>query len=101
MPDVPSLPQSVLQTPQLERLQDMQQRQVTMDSRLAGQQLARRVDERRGQVKDAARIESDPLTDDAENPAGDGRRGDEDPETQPGAIPPGEPDLGTTIDFKA
>ena len=101
MPDVPSLPQSVLQTPQLERMQDLQQRQVTLEQRLTGQQFARRLDVRRGQVKDASRIESDPLTDDGENPAGDGRRGDEAPDEGRKADRPREPDLGGTIDFKA
>ncbi len=101
MSDVRALPQSVLQAPNVERLQDMQQRQASLDQRLVGKQFARKVDERQGKVQDAHRIELDALSGDA-NLGGDrGRQEGEEASEKGEEDPPHEPGLGDTIDLKA
>ncbi len=61
MTDVRGLTQSVLQTTQVDRVQDAQQRQVSVDQRAGAQQFSQRVDQRRSQVNLAERVEHDPL----------------------------------------
>ena len=103
MSDVRGLPQSVLQVSQMDRAQDMQQKQAVVDQRLAGAQFSRKVDEKRQQVQDVQRAESDALDPDggglgSQGRAEDGAEGQAQAESQPA---PHEPDLGSQIDLKA
>lgn len=101
MSDLRALPQSVLQAPQVERLQDAQQRQASLDQRLAGKQFARKVSERRDKVQDVANVELDALSGDA-NMGGDrGRQDGEEVADKHEETPPREPGLGDTIDLQA
>jgi hypothetical protein len=111
MTDVRGLTQSVLQTTQMDRVQDAQQRQVNVDQRLAGQQFSQKVDERRTQVNDAGRVENEALKEfegGAENPDGDTSGSEEAREQEeerqeeaPVKNEPSDPDVGRHIDIKA
>src|SRR5512141_1371090 len=100
MSDIRALPQSVLQAPQLEQIQDQQQRQTSVDQRVAGQQFAERVDQRRDQVTLSQRVESDALSADGGDGGAPDRPLDEEEEEQPSegqparAPDPADPDRG-------
>ena len=113
MTDVRGLTQSVLQTTHMDRVQDAQQRQVSVDQRAAELQFSKKVDARRNQVNLAERVESDPLQQyeggveagggDTDEPQEQATEQDEEsPEAQAPAKPePADPDLGQHIDIKA
>jgi hypothetical protein len=113
MTDVRGLTQSVLQTTQMDRVQDAQQRQVSVDQRAAEQQFSKKVDARRNQVNLAERVESDPLQqyeggveagggETEEAPGQSGEQEEQGAGAQASAKPePADPDLGQHIDIKA
>jgi hypothetical protein len=110
MTDVRGLTQSVLQSTQLDRVQDAQQRQINVDQRAAGQQFAQKVDARRSQVNLAERVESDPLQPFEGGAEGGGGTAGSDAELleqeepapeSPPKPEPADPDRGHHIDLKA
>jgi hypothetical protein len=101
MPEIPSLPSSVLQTTQIDRIQDLQQRQANVDQKVAGHQFSQRVSEKRNQVQLTDRVESDALSADGRTGGGRGDSPEEEPQAEKKDAIPAEPGLGESIDLKA
>jgi hypothetical protein len=101
MPDIPSLTGSVLQTTQLDRIQDQQQRQANVDQRVAGHQFSQRASEKRSQVPVADGVQSDALSADGRTGGGAGDAGEEPKQPRDPDAPMAEPGLGESVDLTA
>ncbi len=104
MPDIRMVTQSVLQSTQMDQVQDAQQRQVTVNQRSAGQQFASKVDQRNSRVNQVDRVEISSLADFEGGNEGASPDAEQDPgedKQSPAPPPPAEPGRGEQVDLKA